>query len=234
MIRAALIDLDGTLVDTVSEIAAAANAMLAAAGREPVSDDVAAQAVGEGSAVLVDRLMGPGSSTQWLPVFLEHYHTINGTTAGLYPQVREGLSALRDDGLKVACVTNKPRELIAKLFEVLGIASSFDAIVGGGDTVDKKPKPAPLLLACERMGVAPAEAVMIGDSQNDAIAAQAAGMRSLTVPYGYPGMGGDEVTPPSLLARGLTQAIVADLVDAARWIARENEPRAPTSASHPA
>ena len=231
MIRAVLIDLDGTLVDTLSEIAAAANAMLADAGRPTVSSAVAGEAVGEGASVLVDRLMGPGSAERWLPVYLKHYHAINATTATLYPNVREGLAAMRAAGLAIACVTNKPRELIAPLFDHLGIATSFDAVVGGGDTAEKKPHPAPLLAACDRLEIPPSAAVMIGDSQNDALAARAAGMRSLTLPYGYPGIGGDEVRPEALLARGITHAIVADLVEAARWIEAHEAREQRTSAS---
>lgn len=218
-IGAVLIDLDGTLVDTLGEIAAAANAMLADAGRPAVAPGSVADAVGEGAATLVERLLGPGSAERWLPVYLAHYRRINATTATLYPHVVEGLAAMRSAGLKVACVTNKPRELVGPLLAHHDIAAAFDATIGGGDTADKKPKPAPLFAACERLGVAPARAVMIGDSINDARAARAAAMPSLTVPYGYPGAGGLDDGADRLLARGLTDAVVSDLVAAARWIA---------------
>ena len=216
--RAALIDLDGTLVDTLSEIAAASNAMLADAGRPPVSEADVAAAVGEGASTLVARLLGPADAARWLAVYLEHYRALNGSSAVLYPAALAGLTAMRDAGLAVACVTNKPRELVGPLFERLGIADRFDCIVGGGDTVDKKPHPAPLLLACERLGVAPDDCVMIGDSKNDALAAVAAGMVSLTVPYGYPGSSSEADRAHGLLERGVTHAIVADLLAAARWM----------------
>ena len=216
--RAVLIDLDGTLVDTLSEIQAAANAMLADAGRPPVDERAAAESVGEGAANLVGRLMGVDQVAEWLPKYMVHYRVLNGSTAVLYPNAVEGLDAFRAAGLLVACVTNKPRELVGPLFDHLGIAARFDCIVGGGDTVDRKPKPAPLLLACERMAVEPASCVMLGDSRNDAVAASAAGMVSLTVPYGYPGSGGDADRADKLLERGLTCAIVADLLAAAHWI----------------
>lgn len=217
--RAVLIDLDGTLVDTLSELATAANAMLVDAGRSPVDQRAVAEAVGEGAAVLVERLVGPRESARWLPVFLAHYRACNGSSATLYPNAIEGLDAMKEAGLAVACVTNKPRELVGPLFERLGIAARFDCIVGGGDTVDKKPHPAPLLLACERLGVEPAACVMIGDSKNDALAASAAGIVSLTVPYGYPGSSGDTDRAGALLERGVTHAIVADLLAAGEWIA---------------
>jgi phosphoglycolate phosphatase len=218
VIRAALIDLDGTLVDTLGEITQAANAMLADAGRPPVDADVINETVGEGAAMLVDHLLGAGSAHRWLPVYVAHYRVVNGTTAVLYPNVVEGLAAMRATGLSIACVTNKPRELVGPLLDHLGIASSFDASIGGGDTIEKKPKPAPLVAACERMGVDVRDSVMIGDSINDAKAALAAGAISLTVPYGYPGSGGAADRPVALLARGLTIAIVDDLLAAARWI----------------
>ena len=222
-IGAVLIDLDGTLVDTLSEIAAAANAMLIEAGREPVSDRIAAEAIGEGASVLVERLIGREDAAQWLPIYMRHYHAHNGTTARLYTNVTQGLAAMHAMGLLIACVTNKPRELVAPLLERLGIASQFDVLIGGGDAAEKKPHPAPLLAACTRLAVAPDACVMIGDSKNDALAARAAGMVSLTVPYGYPGAGGDEDRAEALLERGITQAIVSDLLAAARWIALQEK-----------
>jgi phosphoglycolate phosphatase len=128
-IRAVLIDLDGTLVDTLGEITDAANAMLADAGRPPVDADVISETVGEGAAMLVDLLLGPGSAERWLPVYLAHYRVLNGTKAALYPNVVEGLAAMRAQGLAIACVTNKPRELVAPLLAHLGIAASFDATI---------------------------------------------------------------------------------------------------------
>ena len=216
--RGVLIDLDGTLVDTLGEIAAAANAMLVDAGRPRISERAVADAVGEGAAVLVSCLMGPDEGARWLPVYLARYREINGTTATLYPNVRQGLEAMRAAGLAVACVTNKPSELVAPLLDRLGIAAHFDALVGGGDTVEKKPHPAPLLAACERLNVAPDACVMIGDSENDALAARAAGIVSLTVPYGYPGASGDAGSAKALLERGVTDAVVVDLLAAAGWI----------------
>jgi phosphoglycolate phosphatase len=221
--RAVLIDLDGTLVDTLGDMTAAINATLADAGRPAVAPAAVAEAVGEGAAILVDLVLGPGASHRWLPVYLRHYRALNGSTARLYPRVAEGLAAMRDDGLALACVTNKPSELVAPLLEAVGIASFFTTCVGGGETTDKKPKPAPLLLACERLAVDVRAAAMIGDSINDAVAARAAGAVSLTVPYGYPGREREAGTAASLLARGLTDAVVADLLAAARWIGVRND-----------
>ncbi len=222
MVRAVLIDLDGTLVDTLSEIAAAANAMLIDAGREPVADRIVAQAIGEGASILVERLMGRDEAVHWLPVYMRHYRVHSGTSARLYTNVKEGLDEMRAMGLAIACVTNKPGELVAPLLERLGIASHFDVLIGGGETMEKKPHPAPLLAASARMNVKPESCVMIGDSKNDALAARAAGMVSLTVPYGYPGAGGDQDRAEALLERRITCAIVPDLLAAARWIALQD------------
>jgi phosphoglycolate phosphatase len=219
VIRAVLIDLDGTLVDTANEIMASANAMLTAAAQPPVDLKTINETVGEGAAMLVEHLLGAGSVERWLPVYLEHYRAHNGSSATLYPNVKEGLAALRAMAVSIGCVTNKPRDLVGPLLDRLGILSSFDTIVGGGDTVEKKPKPAPILEACRRLEVDPAHAVMIGDSINDALAANAAGAISLTVPYGYPGSAGEAGRAAALLERGLTRAVVGDLADAARWIA---------------
>lgn len=223
MVRAILIDLDGTLVDTLGEIAVAANAMLVEAGRKPVSDRIVAEGIGEGSAVLVERLVGRDEAARWLPVYMQHYCVHNGTSARLFINVKAGLDAMRAMGLALACVTNKPSELVLPLLDRLGIASHFDALIGGGDTVEGKPHPAPLLAACARMNVAPDACVMIGDSKNDALAARAAGMVSLTVPYGYPGASGDEGRAEALLERGITDAVVPDLLAASHWIALQNQ-----------
>jgi phosphoglycolate phosphatase len=219
VIRAAFIDLDGTLVDTLSEMTAAINATLQDAGRPTVGPDVVANAVGEGAAMLIAQLFGAQATERWLPVYLEHYRASNGSSATLYPNVVEGLAALRAMGLAIACVTNKPRELVGPLLDRLRILAAFDTLVGGGDTIDKKPKPAPILEACRRLDVDATQVVMIGDSINDALAANAAGAISLTVPYGYPGSAGDDGRADALLARGVTRAVVDDLAAAARWIA---------------
>lgn len=221
-IHAALIDLDGTLVDTLDEICAAANAMLREAGRAAITREEAAAAIGRGAHALVERVLGADQVERWLPVYMHHYRLHNASSATLYPGVREGLEQMGAAGLMLACVTNKPRELVVQLLERLAIAEFFTAIVGGGDTRANKPDPEPLHLACARLGVAPQNAVMIGDSENDARAARAAGSVSLTVPYGYPGAAGEAAGAEALLRAGMTCAIVESLADAARWIAERN------------
>lgn len=222
VIRAVLIDLDGTLVDTLGEIVEAVNVTLREAGREPVSTQTVAEAVGEGAPSLIAKIFGADEVDRRMPDYMRHYHVLNGSSAALYPNVEEGLARMHALGLSIACVTNKPSELVRPLLESLDVADQFDLIVGGGDVARKKPHPDALLFACERFGVEPAAAVMVGDSQNDALAAHAGGLISLTVPYGYPGTAGAEGRPEGILARGITRAIVPDLLAAAEWIAAAN------------
>ncbi len=217
-VRAALIDLDGTLFDTVDDITAAANAMLADAGRAPLGRDLVAAYVGKGAAHFVGRALAVAPQAQadateierWLPVFLAHYHVCNGRRAVMFPGVAEGLHAMRELGLRLAVVTNKPRSLTLDLLEQFGVAECFRAVVAGGDTEKRKPDPEPLLRAFDLLRVTPHEAVMIGDSINDVQAARAADCRVLVVPYGY-----NEGGSVQALA---SDGIVATLLEAADYI----------------
>jgi phosphoglycolate phosphatase len=190
---AVLIDLDGTLLDTAPDLAEAVNRMLSDLGRAPVTLDRVATCVGKGAEVLVHRILtgaldGRAEPTVFEPAlrsFLHHYHHTNGRSATVYPGVREGLRAMREAGLALACVTNKPQAYAEPLLERTGLADSF-AFVQGGDVLPRrKPDPAPLLHAAARLGSPPALTVAIGDSLNDAQAARAAGMTVFAVPYGY-------------------------------------------------
>ena len=117
--------------------------------------------------------------------FEHHYAQLNGRRSVLYPGVREGLTALRSRGVRLACVTNKPARFTQPLLARFDLAQDFDAVVSGDTVARKKPDPEPVLAACRLLGVAIADAVMIGDSANDALAARAAGCRVLLLPYGY-------------------------------------------------
>lgn len=191
--RAALIDLDGTLLDTAPDLAAAANAMLADLSLAPIDEFGVRGFIGKGLAHLVRRTLGavrgaePDERTleRALKSFEHHYALLNGLRSALYPGVREGLAALRSRGARLACVTNKPARFTQPLLEHFNLARYFDAVVSGDSVARGKPDPEPLLAACSQLGVAISEAVMIGDSANDALAARAAGCRVLLVPYGY-------------------------------------------------
>lgn len=209
--RAALIDLDGTLLDTVPDLAAAVNAMLVDMGRAELPAQTVAEYVGKGAEVLVHRAMSgaldgrieDAAFEQARDAFYRHYRRVNGSAAQLYPGITTALDALRARGLKLACVTNKPREFTLALLERASLAPFFDAVVSGDDATHKKPHAAPLLEACRLMAVDIADAVMIGDSENDLLAARAAGCPAVLIEGGY-----NEGRPVSELA---ADAIVASL-----------------------
>lgn len=188
-VEAVLFDLDGTLIDTVDDIALAANRTLAELGR-PVREVAQIRTfVGKGIPNLVTRCMTEGATASQdqiaaaVAVFLRHYADVNGVHATVYPTVRETLAALRQMGIKLACVTNKAEAYTLPLLERVGLADFFEVVVSGDTLPVKKPDPAMLHHACEALGVR--RALMVGDSANDALAARAAGMPVLLVTYGY-------------------------------------------------
>jgi len=191
--RAALIDLDGTLLDTAPDLAAAANATLAELGRAPLAGETVRDFVGKGIAHLVRRALDAGAAT---PAdegvfeaacrrFAEHYARLNGAASRPFDGVVEGLAEMRAMGLRLACVTNKIARFTDPLLEKSGVRRFFDAVVTSDQAGARKPDPAIFLEACRRLGVLPGEACVIGDSANDADGARAAGCRFLLVPYGY-------------------------------------------------
>jgi len=193
VIRAALIDLDGTLLDTAPDLAAAANATLAGLGLGALEAARVRDFVGKGIAVLVRRsleaALGRAPDDALLEraqaLFAPHYARLNGAASQPFPGAAAGLAAMRANGLKLACVTNKLLRFTAPLLEKAGLAASFDAVVTSDLAGARKPDPAVFRYACGRLGVAAAEACAIGDSANDSQAARAAGCRFLLVPYGY-------------------------------------------------
>ena len=189
-IKSVTIDLDGTLLDTALDIAAAANAMLTEL-RLPLRSELEIRNfVGRGIAVTVERCLPEDRRT---PAFMEaalesfkrYYAMSNGKYSDTYPGVIEGLDALKDRGIPMACVTNKAAAFAEPLLLRAGLAPYFAFTISGDTLAEKKPHPLPLLEACRRLGVAPAANLHIGDSDNDASAARAAGCPSATLPYGY-------------------------------------------------
>lgn len=216
--RAVLIDLDGTLLDTAPDLAAAVNAMRKEMQLPELPEERVAAFVGKGAEVLVHRsltgeLDGKASEEKFncgREAFYRHYRRFNGLAAQLYPGVAEALDNLRAKSLPLACVTNKPREFTLVLLERVGLLESFSAIVAGDDTVRKKPDAEPMLLACRQLAVDPRESAAIGDSANDVAAARAAGCHVIAVETGY-----NEGMPASELK---ADVIVPTLLDAARLI----------------
>ena len=216
--RAVLIDLDGTLLDTIDDLAAAANAMLVELGLAPRPIAELRSFVGKGAESLVQRALTgqldgrvePQRLAEAAAVFRRHYARENGISARCYPGVREGLAEMKSKGLGIACVTNKPVAFTMPLLERTELLSSFDIVIGGDSLPRKKPDPDQLLHACAGFGVAPGEALMIGDSVNDALAARAAGMPVFVLPYGY-NEGRDVATLDA-------DAVIESLAHAARLI----------------
>jgi phosphoglycolate phosphatase len=192
-LKAAVIDLDGTMIDTADDFTAGLNGMLAQFDAMETSREEVIGYVGKGSEHLIRSILAPRFSAdeaqqrfdEALALYQAEYAKINGLATHLYPEVQTGLAAMRDAGLKLACVTNKPRQFAVELLDKYELISHFIVVFGGDSLPRKKPDPLPMLRACEALDVAPREAVAIGDSENDALAGRAAGMATLTVPYGY-------------------------------------------------
>jgi phosphoglycolate phosphatase len=188
--RAVVIDLDGTLVDTLGDFDLALNAMLADLGLPAVDRAFIERSVGKGSEHLIAATLAQaGAAADLQPHawdrYQQHYLRINGSAAVVYPGVPEGLQRLRALGLPLACLTNKPAAFARPLLQRLGLDGCFAQVFGGDDFPRKKPDPLPLRETCKALGTAPAETLMVGDSGNDAQAARAAGCPVVLVDYGY-------------------------------------------------
>jgi phosphoglycolate phosphatase len=195
--RAVLVDLDGTLLDTAPDIAAAANAMLAEQGLAPLPATTVREFIGSGIPKLVERCLQasglPLACARLEPAlrsFGAHYRRLNGAESRPFPGVVEALERLRAARLKLACVTNKASVFTLPLLEKTRLAPFFDSVVTADHVGRRKPDPEPFLLACRTLGVGAAASVVIGDSANDAEGARAAGCPVLLVSYGY-SEGGD-------------------------------------------
>ena len=189
-VQAAIIDLDGTLVDTLGDFHLALERMLADLGLPDVALSVVANLVGKGSEHLIrSTLAHVGADAReydaaWA-AYQRIYREINGQRSEVYPGAAEGVAALRAAGLRLACLTNKPTEFARALLHAKGLAGSFEIVFGGDAFARKKPDPMPVLRTCEALGSAPAATLVIGDSSNDAAAARAAGCPVVLVTYGY-------------------------------------------------
>ena len=189
-IRAALLDLDGTLVDTLGDFTVALNAMLADLALPALSRQAIERLVGKGSEHLIRSALQavggePADFERAWAAYQQHYDAINGRHADLYPGVCEGLDLLRARGIRMACVTNKPGRFATGLLEAKRLSDYFEHVFGGDAFEQRKPHPMPLLRACQALGTEPAHTLMVGDSSNDAQAARAAGCPVVLMTYGY-------------------------------------------------
>ena len=214
-----LFDLDGTLLNTIPDLTDGVNGMRLEMGLPPLRQDIVSTYVGKGSEILVrralqDRLqpdepLDPERLSQGMELFYQYYHTVNGDKTVIYEGVLDGLKAFRDQGVKMAVVTNKPEEFTEPLLVRTGLAAFFEHAVSGDTCSRKKPDPMPLQHACRLLNAHTHETLMIGDSQNDVQAARAADISVVAVPYGYnEGHGVQNLD---------ADAIVSTIDEAAQW-----------------
>ncbi|MFI0400677.1 MAG: phosphoglycolate phosphatase [Thiolinea sp.] len=189
-----LIDLDGTLVDSVPDLAYSVDQTMLELGL-PLRGEAAVRTwVGNGVKTLVERALtndlhtpaDPIELERTLAVFMRIYADNTSQRSRVYPGVLAGLDFLQScKQLKIACVTNKAEQFTHKLLRDLGLFERFALIVSGDTLPEKKPHPLPLLYAAEQLGVAAADSLMLGDSKSDVKAARAAGFKVIAVSYGY-------------------------------------------------
>ena len=217
---AVLLDLDGTLMDTIPDFTVAVNTMLSDLKFAAISQAEIATYIGKGSDNLIRRVLtsvqGGQPPTDELfkqakVSYTANYHRINGDQAIIFDGVRPGLERLQAMGLRMAVVTNKNAEFAVPLLERTGLAKYMQAIVCGDTLAERKPHPAPMLHACNLLKSSPSRTVAVGDSVNDALSARAAGCTFLAVPYGY--NEGNSVHSLDV------DAIVESIEHAARWVA---------------
>lgn len=188
-----LIDVDGTLVDSVPDLAYCVDELMKRLGREPHGEARVRDWVGNGverlcRRALVGQLDGEPSDEEFeraYPIFLDLYADNTSKRSCLYPGVREGLDYLRSQGYRIGCVTNKASQFTLPLLRDLGVHDEFEIIVCGDSLPEKKPHPMPLLHAAEQLGVTADESLMLGDSMSDVKAARAAGFQIVCMSYGY-------------------------------------------------
>lgn len=191
--RLVMFDLDGTLMDSVPDLAAAVDSMLAQLGRAPAGIERVRDWVGNGSRVLVRRALAGSyehagidedETDAALALFMQAYAGSHALTS-VYPGVRECLDWLAARDVALAVITNKPAQFVAPLLEEKGLGGDFGWLVGGDTLPQQKPDPAALFWVMEKAGATPAESLFVGDSRNDVRAADAAGVRCVGLAYGY-------------------------------------------------
>jgi phosphoglycolate phosphatase len=198
-VGACMIDLDGTLVDTMGDFDAVVGLMLKDLGLPEMGREPLEGMVGKGSEHLIQCVLTrqlsrvaaqpvqptPEQLAHAWQLYQVHYSRVNGQASAVYPGVMAGLEGLAALGLPMACLTNKPRDLARTLLVQKGLDPFFSVVFGGDSFERKKPDPLPLLKTCEALGFAPHQVMMVGDSSNDAQAAHAAGSKVVLLTYGY-------------------------------------------------
>jgi len=190
-----LFDLDGTLIDSVPDLALSVNLTMQDLNRDIFCTEQIRQWVGNGSAVLIKRaLSGSLQIDEDLDeelfnnahkLFLQNYQNNLCVETIMFDDVKTTLQTLKDKGYTLAIVTNKPIEFVKPILDFFGISELFSFNIGGNSLEVKKPRPEPLLFVCEKLGFSVENSIMIGDSKNDILAANACNMDSIALSYGY-------------------------------------------------
>ncbi len=194
-IELVLFDLDGTLIDSVPSLTLAVDRMLLQLGRSAAGEAKVRGWVGNGAALLVNRALSDSREVaadldealqqQALALFMLAYADCAHLHTPLYPGVRRCLEQLRERGIPLGLVTNKPQRFLAALLAALGLEDYFEKVLGGDSLAHKKPHPLPLQHCIAHFGSAAARTLMVGDSETDVKAARAAGVKVACVSYGY-------------------------------------------------
>ncbi|MEY3141402.1 MAG: hypothetical protein RL298_2143, partial [Pseudomonadota bacterium] len=177
-LQAVMIDLDGTMVDTIGDFEVALNRALTDLNIPAANRALIERGIGKGSEHLIRTVL------VWQR-YEHHYLSINGEFSKVFPGVMEGLELLKGMGLPLACLTNKPLSFTTPLLKDKGLAAYFELVFGGDSFERKKPDPLPLLKTCEAFRSSTSRTLMVGDSSNDAQAANAAGCPVVLMTYGY-------------------------------------------------
>jgi phosphoglycolate phosphatase len=189
--RAVLFDLDGTLIHSLPDLTAAINHILAEEGRAPLSEAELGPMVGDGAHTLVERAFAARGGlpapdvAPYLARFLAYYEPNSTVLTRPFPYVVDTLIRLKSKGVALAVCTNKPTAATHEILKTLELDEYFAVVVGGDDTPALKPNPAHVDTVLDRLGVAREDAVMVGDSINDVLAAKGAGVASIVVSFGY-------------------------------------------------
>ena len=185
---AAIIDLDGTLVDTLGDFEVALNLTFVDLGLPMASRQAVSLAIGKGSEHLIRTLLGPAKQHLYIRAwdhYQAHYQNINGQHSDVFAGVTEGLERLAQAQCRLACLTNKPVDFAHDLLRIKGLDRYFQVVFGGDSFERKKPDPLPVRATCQALGSVPERTLMVGDSRNDALAARGAGCDVVLMRYGY-------------------------------------------------